>query len=56
MSNEEKQQVSTWQPKKLVTRLDKYLMRRFRETGRLNNRAEFIQEAIREKLDKEEAS
>ena len=51
---EDKKQISTYQPKTLVTRLDKYLMKQFKETGRLHNRTEFITEAITEKLDKEE--
>lgn len=51
---EDKKQISLYIPKNLVTRLDKYLMHRFKETGRLHNRKEFIEEAIIEKLDKEE--
>lgn len=54
MSIDDKKQIGTWLPIPLIERLNNYLIQRYKTTGRLNNRTEFIREAIIEKLDKEE--
>lgn len=54
MSIDDKKQIGTWLPIQLIKRLDNYLTQRHKQTGQLNDRVEFITEAITEKLDKEE--